>query len=206
MFESKDDGIKQMEGDYVGNMKPVFELGFSTKFLNDMKKLNDEMEPLVWKEVSAIDKSTHIISEDKLGIILNFRRKMERNLHSRTLLSLGLFEKYIIHCEYLISICNEIKMVDNNGLPLTILSEWVSRLSKDVEKLKKYKSKEILELIVKVNNSFSDIEYTDEDLELASIDNLIVFSFITVEKLEYFDRFHRNGDKELIAYKPSELR
>lgn len=104
------------------------------------------------------------------------------------LISLGIFNSYIIHCEYLIYACEKIGDLEvGDG---DFIKSKANRLSSNLERLKKHDLKDIENLIFKVNNSLN-WEETDEDYELFSIDNLVFLLLSSAEKVDLFDSMYR---------------
>lgn len=181
------------------NLKPIFEPGFSTKILNEMKDFENEMKPVLWEEVSSIDKRVDLSSEEKLGNIFNCRRRMKRNLYLKKILQLGGFKNYLLHCEYLIYIASQIEVIDEDS-PNHFIQRMINNSSRTIEKIKSHDLTNIEELIVKIDNSFSPVEYTDEEMELSSLNMYIMMSLISMEKLEFYEGMYKEGTRKLIQY------
>lgn len=169
------------------NKKPIFELGFSTQLLNEIERERALIEPIIKKKLDIIDNSEDLTSEEKLRNILSIRKEQE-NLYIKMLMYLGIFNSYIVHCEYLIYACEKIGdlEVGDRGL----IKSKANRLSSNLERLKKYDLKDIENLIFKVNNSLN-WEETDEYCELSSIDNLALILLSSAEKVDLFDSIYR---------------
>lgn len=174
------------------NKKPLFKLGLSTEFLNEVERKEDLIKSTIQEKLDIIDKSEHLTSKDKMSKILNIRRKEERNWHIKTLVSSGLFNRYIIHCEYLVYACKYLSDFEAEGDNLIV--HHANRLSSYLKELKKYDLKHIENLISKVDNSFSQ-EETDEDYELLLINNSAFTLFSSAEKVDSFDKMYRRQQK-----------
>lgn len=170
------------------NKKPIFELGFSTQLLNEIERKRALIEPGIKKKLDVIDKSEHLSSKDKMSKILNIRRKEEDSLHIKTLVSLGLFNSYITHCEYLIYACKNMSAFE---IESNVIQMYGDNLSPYIEKLKEYDLKYIENLISQVDNSF-DPEINDKDCELLHIDTLILCLLTSAANVDLFDKMYRD--------------
>lgn len=172
----------------VENKRPIFGLGFSTEILNEIERKECSIKETIKEKLDVIDKSEHLSSKDKMSKILNIRRKEENNLHIKTLVSLGLFNSYIAHCEYLIYACKKMSAfeIESNVIQLS-----GDDLSSYIKRIKEYDLKYIENLISQVDNSF-DPEINDKDNELLHIDTLILSLLASAENVDSFDKMYRD--------------
>lgn len=183
----------------TGGKKPIFELEFSTNLLNEIKRKKSSVKSIFREELIVIDRNEHLTSKEKMSRILNIRRR-EESWHIKMLVSLGLFNNYVTHCEYLMYVCENLNLFDTKDKRMVKLKEnLVSNLSSSLERLKKYDLKYIENLIFRVDNSFSH-KITEEDDELFSIDILALNLLISAEGVDFFDKIYRDRQKKRITY------
>ena len=172
----------------VENKRPIFRLGFSTEIFNEIERKECSIKETIKEKLDVIAKSEHLSSKDKKSKTLNIRRKEENNLHIKTLVSLGLFNSYISHCEYLIYACKKMNAfeIESNVIQLS-----GDELSSHIKRIKEYDLKYIENLISQVDNSF-DPEINDKDNELLHIDTLILSLLASAENVDSFDKMYRD--------------